>query len=56
MTLIAEPLSRSEPAFRPRRRSAVWRFIKRHQLIELFVIIGGIVLAWLGAAYGTGQL
>jgi hypothetical protein len=32
------------------------RFIKRHGLIELFVILDGICLAWLGVALGSGQL
>jgi hypothetical protein len=49
MTLIAEPHSRSEPAFRPQRSSALWRIVMRYQLVELFVIIGAICLAWLCA-------
>jgi hypothetical protein len=49
MTLIAEPHSRSEPAFRPQRSSTLWRIVKRYQLVELFLIIGAICLAWLGA-------
>ena len=49
MTLIAEPHPRSEPAFRPQRSSTLWRIVMRYQLVELFVIIGAICLAWLGA-------
>jgi len=55
MALIAD--SDPEHARIPaRRRSTRWRFIKRHRLIELFVILGGICLAWLGVALGSGQL
>jgi len=57
MTLIAEPHSRSEPLFRPRRQSTLWRIVKRYQLVELLVLIGAIVLAWFAvAALGGGQL
>jgi hypothetical protein len=57
MTLIAEPHSRSEPLFRPRRQSTLWRIAKRYQLVELLVLIGAIVLAWFAvAALGGGQL
>jgi hypothetical protein len=42
--------------YRPRRRSVVWRFLKRHQLVELIVILGGICIAWLGVALGSGQI
>jgi len=31
-------------------------FHQAHGLIELFVILGGICLAWLGVALGSGQL
>lgn len=41
---------------RPRRRSTTWRFIKRRGLVELIVILGGICLAWLGVALGSGQI
>jgi hypothetical protein len=57
MTLIAEPHPRSEPMFRPRRRSTLWRIVMRYQLVELFVIIGAIVLAWLAVdSLGNLQL
>jgi hypothetical protein len=32
----------------PRPRGTVWRFIRRHQIVELLVIIGAISLIWLG--------
>ena len=57
MTLIAEPHSRSEPAFRPQRSSTLWRIVRHYQLVELFLIIGAICLAWLGAvSLGNIQL
>jgi hypothetical protein len=56
MTLIAERRPRREHAHEPRRKSAVWRFLKRHQLVELILIVGGICLAWLGAMLRSGQL
>jgi hypothetical protein len=43
----------------PRPRGTVWRFIRRHQLVELFIIIGAISLIWLGLsldnAFSAGQ-
>jgi hypothetical protein len=39
---------------RPRRRSRVWAFVRRY--IELFLMIGGICVAWLGAAFGYNYL
>jgi hypothetical protein len=56
MTLIAERQPRREHVYEPRKRSAVWRFIKRHQLVELLVIVGGIFLVWLAVRLGSGQL
>jgi hypothetical protein len=57
MTLIAEPHPRREPAFRPQRSGTLWRIVMRYQLVELFVIIGVICLAWLGAvSLGNIQL
>jgi hypothetical protein len=50
MTLTAEPHSRSEPLFRPRRRSTLWRIAKRYQLVELLVLVGAIFLAWFAVA------
>lgn len=45
------------PAYaRPRRRSRIfartWAFVRRYQLVELFLMIGGICIAWLGASFG----
>jgi hypothetical protein len=56
MTLIATPQPRRDHAYEPRRKSAVWRFLKRHQLVELLLIIGGICLAWHGVMLRSGQL
>ncbi len=56
MTLVAERQPRRDHVFEPRRKSAVWRFLKRHQLVELILIVGGICLAWLGVMIGSGQL
>ena len=56
MTLIAQPQPRRQRAYRPRKRSVVWRFPKRYQLVELIRIVGGICLAWLGVMLGSGQL
>ena len=56
MALIADSNPEHVRAYRPRRRSATWHFIKRHGLIELLLILGGICLAWLGVALGSGQL
>jgi hypothetical protein len=56
MTLIAQSQPRCPRGYRPRKRSAVWRFLKRYQLVELFLIVGGICLAWLGVMLGSGQL
>jgi hypothetical protein len=56
MTLIAAPQPRRDHAYEPRRKSAVWRFIKRYQLVELLLIVGGICLAWLGVIVRSGQL
>ena len=45
------------PAYqRPRRRSRVWAFVKRYQLVELFLMIGGICIAWVGASFGYPYL
>jgi hypothetical protein len=41
---------------RPRRRSRVWAFVRRYHLIELFLMIGGICVAWLGAAFSYNYL
>ena len=56
MTLIVERQPRREHAYEPRKKSAVWRFLKRHQLVELLVIIGGICLVWLAVLLRSGQL
>ena len=46
--LIAPHYQRSR-FFRPRRPGKTWRIIRRYQLLELFVLAGGIALVWLGA-------
>ena len=56
MTLIAERQPRREHAYEPRKKSALWHFLKRYQLVELLVIIGGICLAWLAVMLRSGQL
>lgn len=38
--------------FRPRRQSALRRVLSRYQVIELFVIIGAILLLWGGSSLG----
>jgi hypothetical protein len=35
--------------FRSRRRGKVWSVVRRYQLLELFVLTGGIALVWLGS-------
>jgi len=55
MTLIAQPQPRRQRAYRP-SKPVVWRFLRRYQLVELFLIVGGICLAWLGVMFGNGQL
>jgi hypothetical protein len=55
MTLIVERQSCREHAYEPCKRSAVWRFLKRHQLVELLLIVGGICLAWLTVILRRGQ-
>ncbi len=56
MALIADTNPEHMRVYGPRRRSTTWRFIKRHGLVELIVILGGICLAWLGVALGSGQI
>jgi hypothetical protein len=56
MTLIAAPQPRRDHAYEPRRKSALWRFLKRHQLVELVLILGGICLAWLAVMLKSGQI
>jgi hypothetical protein len=56
MTLIVERQPRREHAYEPRKRSVVWRFLKRYQLVELLMIISGICLVWLEVVLRSGQL
>jgi len=56
MTLIAAPQPRRNHAYEARRKSALWRILKRYQLVELILIVGGICLAWLGVMLHSGQL
>jgi hypothetical protein len=45
------------PAYhRPRRRSRAWAVVRRYQLVELFLMIGIICAAWLGASFGYPYL
>jgi hypothetical protein len=39
-----------------RAPNRVWRFIRRYELVELVVIIGGIVAAWAGVIFGASLL
>lgn len=41
------------PRRRRRGRSRVWAFVRRYQLVELFLVIGGIFVAWLGTSLGN---
>ena len=56
MTLIVERRPRREHAYEARKRSSVWRFLKRHQLVELLLIVGGICLIWLAVILRSVQL
>jgi hypothetical protein len=39
------------PYYQP-RRPRFWRFLKRYQLVELMLIVGGIMLIWFGLSLG----
>ena len=39
------------PYYQPRRPS-LWRFLKRNQLIELVLIVGGIMMVWFAVLQG----
>jgi hypothetical protein len=37
----------------PRRRRRIWGFVKRYQLVELFLMIAVIVGGWVGMTLGN---
>jgi hypothetical protein len=39
------------PYYQP-PRSSLWRFLKRHQLVELALIVSGIVMVWYAVLQG----
>jgi tRNA(Ile)-lysidine synthase TilS/MesJ len=49
MVHLITPYYQRKRFFRPRRPVKVWRTVRRYQLLELFVLTGGIALVWLGA-------
>jgi endonuclease YncB( thermonuclease family) len=52
MAHIVHPDFQRRQHFRPYRRSALRRVLSRYQIIELFVIIGAILLLWGGSSLG----
>ena len=52
MDHAAHPDFQRRQYFRPRRRSGFRRVLSRYQVIELFVIIGAILLLWGGSSLG----
>ena len=46
MTQIAQPDVPDSDYFRPRRPSILRRTVRRYQVLELTLIIGGILLLW----------
>jgi hypothetical protein len=53
MAQFAHPDFQSSRQFRPRRPNLLRRTARRYQIVELFVIIGAILLLWGGASLGT---
>jgi hypothetical protein len=49
MVQLITPHYQRKRFFRPKRRGNAWRFMRRYQLIELFVLTGVITAVWLGA-------
>ena len=43
------------PYYQPPRPS-LWRFLKRHQLVELALIVSGIVMVWYAVSLGPVTL
>lgn len=52
MAHVVHPDFQRQHHFRPRRQSALRRVLSRYQVIELFVIIGAILLLWGGSSLG----
>jgi hypothetical protein len=52
MTQIAQPDFSDSEYFRPRRPSLLPRAVRRYQVLELTVIIGGILLLWGATSLG----
>ena len=52
MAHVVHPDFQRQQHFRPRRPSALRRVLTRYQVIELFVIIGAILLLWGGSSLG----
>lgn len=50
MTQLAHSDFYSSQRFRPHRPNLLLRAVRRYQLVELFVIIGAILLLWGGAS------
>lgn len=50
MAHIVHPDFQRQRHFRPRRQSVLLRVLTRYQLVELFVIIGAILLLWGGSS------
>lgn len=53
MAQIAQPDFESSPQFLTRRPSLLRRTVRRYQIVELFVIIGAILLLWGGVSLGN---
>ena len=52
MAHVVHPDFQRRQHFRPRRQSALRRVLSRYQLVELFIIIGAILLLWGGSSLG----
>jgi hypothetical protein len=49
MVHLINPRYRRRRFFRPKRRIRLWSFVRHYQLLELFLLTGGIALVWLGS-------
>jgi hypothetical protein len=52
MAHVVHPDFQRQRHFRPRRQGILRRVLSRYQVIELFVIIGAILLLWGGSSLG----
>ncbi len=52
MTQLANPDFHGSERFRPHRPNLLRRVARRYQVVELFIIIGGILLLWGGTSLG----